>query len=72
MLSGKLRKGGVMVRRSVQEIGRLMKRMAIIVFLVIAGIVGAAKVVDHYLSTTCISGFGTFNQACLAGAEAVR
>ena len=61
-----------MVQRFVQETGRTMKRAAIIIFLVIAAIVGAAKVVDYYFSTTCISGFGTFNDACLVGAKAVR
>ena len=52
-----------MVRRLVQETGT-MKRAAITIFLVIAAIGGAAKVADYYLSTTCISGFGTFNDAC--------
>jgi hypothetical protein len=56
-----------MVQRFVQETARTMKRAAIIIFLVIAAIGGAAKVADYYLSTACISGFGSFNAACLGG-----
>lgn len=47
---------------------RRLTRVAIIIFLVVAAIVGAAKAVDYYLSSTCISGFGTYNQACIDGA----
>jgi hypothetical protein len=37
-----------------------------ITLLVVAAIVGAAKVaVNYYWSNTCVSGFGTFNDACL-------
>jgi hypothetical protein len=61
-----------MVQRFVKETGRTMSRAAIIVLLAIAAIGGGAKVVDYYLSTTCISGFGTFNDACLAGAKTAR
>jgi hypothetical protein len=42
-------------------------RAAIILFLAVAAMGGAAKVFDYYLSTTCISGFGTYNAACLDG-----
>jgi hypothetical protein len=56
-----------MVRDFLQETGRLMKRAAIIVILVIAVLGGAVKVVDYYLGTTCLSGFGTYNAACLEG-----
>jgi hypothetical protein len=63
---------GAMVGRFVQGTGGTMKRAAMILFLVIAAIVGAAKVVDYYLSTTCISGFGTYNDACLVGAMSVK
>lgn len=50
----------------------MVKRAAIMLFLAIAVILGAAIVADHYLSTTCISGFGTYNDACLAGAMSVK
>ena len=37
-----------------------------ITLLVVAAIVGAAKVAaNYYWNKTCISGFGTFNDACL-------
>jgi hypothetical protein len=69
MLSGKLRKGGRDGPAFRAETGRTMKRAAIIIFLAIAAILGAAKVADYYLSTTCISGFGSFNDACLIDAR---
>jgi len=56
-----------MVGRFVREIGRLMKRAAIMLFLVMVVITGAALMADHYLNTTCISGFGTYNNACIDG-----
>ena len=67
MLSGKLSKGGRDGSAFRKGTGRTMKRAAIMIFLVIATVVGAAKVADYYLSTTCISGFGTYNDACLRG-----
>jgi hypothetical protein len=39
-----------------------------ITLLVVAAIVGSAKVaLDYYFGNTCVSGFGTYNQACIDG-----
>jgi len=62
----KLRKGGTL-KNAVFDLFRAITRAAIIIFLVAAVIGCAAKVVDSYLGATCISGFGTFNDACLEG-----
>jgi hypothetical protein len=57
------------MKRFVFNLFRKITLAAMIIFLVVAAIGGAAKVaLDYYLSTTCISGFGgSFTDACIAG-----